>query len=59
MLHLKFALNFSTFFVGSFDIRASQEASPTEGRSPEIRTQGWIIFDPCFLCPESAVDEDI
>jgi hypothetical protein len=29
-------LNFSTIFVGSFNIRASREAYPTEVRSPEI-----------------------
>jgi hypothetical protein len=35
-LHLEFTLNFSTIFVGSFNIRASREALPTEVRSPEI-----------------------
>jgi hypothetical protein len=30
-------LSFSTIFVGSFGIRASQEVFPTEVRSPEIR----------------------
>ena len=36
LLHLEFTLNFSTIFVGSFDIRASREVFPTEVRSPEI-----------------------
>jgi hypothetical protein len=35
-LHLEFTPNFSTIFVGSFNIRASREALPTEVRSPEI-----------------------
>ena len=36
LLHLEFTLNFSTIFVRSFNIRASQEGYPTEVRSPEI-----------------------
>jgi hypothetical protein len=35
-LHLEFTLNFSTIFIGFFNIRASQKALPTEIRSPEI-----------------------
>jgi hypothetical protein len=35
-LHLEFTLNLSTIFVGSFNIRASQDAYPTEVRSPEL-----------------------
>jgi hypothetical protein len=36
LLHLEFTLNFSTIFVDSFNIRASQEFFPAEVRSPEI-----------------------
>jgi len=35
-LHLEFTFNFSTIFVGSFNIRASRVDYPTEVRSPEI-----------------------
>jgi hypothetical protein len=36
LLHLEFTLNSSTFFVGSFNIRASRVIYPTEVRRPEI-----------------------
>ena len=36
LLHLEFKLNFSTIFVGSFDIGASREFFLYEVRSPEI-----------------------
>jgi len=36
LLHLQFMLNCPTIFVGSLNIKASREPSPTEGRRPEI-----------------------
>ena len=44
LLYLEFTLNFSIIMIGSFNIRGSREALPTEVRSPEI-----IQPNPLFL----------
>jgi len=54
LLHLEFTLNFSTIFVDSFNIRASQEVFPTEVRSPEIADdeqakRRWLTISSAWL----------
>ena len=55
LLHLEFTLNFSTIFVGSFNIRASREAYPTEVRSHEIGLEK--IKDKVLLFPRKDIVE--